>query len=72
MRISVSLPAADVAFLGSFARSSGSGSRSASVRRAIRVLRHSELGPAYEEAWSEWAQSESVVWKPTAGDGLDA
>ena len=51
MKISVSLPTEDVEFLDDYAKSLGIGSRSAVVRRAVRLLRASGLGQAYAEAW---------------------
>ncbi len=35
------------------------------------MLRASELGSAYEDAWAEWATSDdSAVWDTTTADGL--
>ena len=71
MKVSVSLPDDDVEFLDEFAATPGIGSRSAAVQKAVRLLRASELGPAYEDAWTEWSDSEdSQLWDSTAGDGL--
>lgn len=70
MKVSVSLPDEDVEFLDEYAASQG-GSRSAIVHKAVRLLRASQLGPAYEEAWAEWAESsDAELWEPTANDGL--
>jgi len=72
MKVSVSLPDEDVDFLDSYASSQGFASRSAVVHKAVRLLRASELGPAYEDAWREWATGdEAAAWEPTAGDGLN-
>ena len=72
MKLSVSLPDEDVDFLDAYAREQGYGSRSAVVHRAVRLLRASELGAAYQGAWDEWAESsESDAWEPTAADGLE-
>lgn len=72
MKISVSLPDEDVEFLDQHARSTGASSRSAVVQRAIRLMRAAELGPAYAQAWEEWAASgEADVWDVVAGDGID-
>ena len=69
----MSLPAEDVAFLDEYARRSPVGSRSAAVHRAIAVLKSSQLGDAYAEAWDEWARSgEQEVWETTPSDGLAA
>jgi Arc/MetJ-type ribon-helix-helix transcriptional regulator len=72
MKISVSLPDEDVEFLDQYARSIGSGSRSAVVQRAIRLMRAAELGPAYARAWEEWAaEGEAAAWDAVVGDGIE-
>jgi antitoxin MazE9 len=71
MKVSLSIPTADIEFLDSYAHEHGIESRSAAAQRAIALLRASELGDAYELAWEEWEQSgEAKVWEPTAADGL--
>jgi Arc/MetJ-type ribon-helix-helix transcriptional regulator len=71
MKLSVSLPDEDVEFLDQYAASQGIGSRSAAVHKAVRLLRASELGPAYEDAWAEWATSgDRELWDAATGDGL--
>ncbi len=71
MKVSVSLPEEDVEFLDAYARAQGVGSRSAVVHKAVRLLRASELGPAYEDAWREWSDAgEADIWSTTAADGL--
>ncbi len=71
MKVSVSLPDEDVDFLDAYASSQGFASRSAVVHKAVRLLRASELGPAYEDAWQQWAAAgEAEAWEPTASDGL--
>jgi len=71
MKVSVSLPDEDVKFLDAYAASQGIASRSAVVHRAVRLLRASELGPEYAEAWTEWsAGGEEQLWVATSGDGL--
>jgi Arc/MetJ-type ribon-helix-helix transcriptional regulator len=73
MKLSISLPDEDIEFLASYAASEGLGSRSAALRKAIRLLRASELGPAYEAAFTEWDGSDGAsLWDSTAGDGLGA
>ena len=70
MKVSVSLPDDDVEFLDAYAEREGVGSRSAVVHRAVRLLRASELGAAYEDAWAEWdASGDGALWEPTTGDG---
>jgi Arc/MetJ-type ribon-helix-helix transcriptional regulator len=71
MKLSVSLPDDDVEFLDEYADAKGMASRSAAVHRAVRLLRATELGPAYEDAWAQWeASDESELWNNATGDGL--
>jgi Arc/MetJ-type ribon-helix-helix transcriptional regulator len=72
MKVSVSLPNEDIEFLDSYASSQGIMSRSAAVHVAVRLLKASELGPDYEEAWSEWSRGDDgKSWEITASDGLN-
>jgi Arc/MetJ-type ribon-helix-helix transcriptional regulator len=71
MKVSVSLPEEDVEFLDAYASSKGFASRSAVVHKAVRLLRASGLGGAYEDAWQEWAtESDGDAWDVTIDDGL--
>lgn len=71
MKLSVSLPDDDVEFLDEYADAKGMASRSAAVHRAVRLLRATELGPAYEDAWAQWeASDDSGLWDAATGDGL--
>ena len=71
MKVSVSIPSVDVEFLDSYAHEHGIESRSAAIQQAIRLLRASDLGDAYELAWQEWeASGEAELWESTAADGL--
>jgi len=71
MKVSVSLPDADVAYLDAYAQTQGLDSRSAAVQKAVRLLRASELGAAYEDAWADWVESEDAeLWEAPAADGL--
>jgi Arc/MetJ-type ribon-helix-helix transcriptional regulator len=71
MKVSVSLPQEDIDFLDQYAASQGVGSRSAAVHKAVRLLRAAELGPAYEQAWADWSESDdSDVWDSIVSDGL--
>lgn len=71
MKVSVSLPAEDVAFLDDYAHSQGIESRSAVVQRAVALLRASELGDAYEDAFTSWSdEGEAGAWDVVAADGL--
>ncbi len=37
----------------------------------VRLLRSTELGEAYADAWSEWSETgEAGVWDVAVGDGL--
>jgi Arc/MetJ-type ribon-helix-helix transcriptional regulator len=71
VKVSVSLPDDDVDFLDSYADSHGVASRSAVLHKAVRLLRASELGAAYEDAWANWATGgDGALWDTTVGDGL--
>jgi len=75
MKVSVSLPADDVAFLDGYARDQGIHSRSAAVHEAVRSLRalanSAVLSSEYADAWHEWSLSdEAAAWDVTIGDGL--
>jgi Arc/MetJ-type ribon-helix-helix transcriptional regulator len=71
VKVSVSLPDEDVEYLDSYARSQGLDSRSAAMQKAVRLLRASELGAAYEDAWAEWAESDDgELWNAATADGL--
>lgn len=71
MKISVSLPDEDIAFLDEYARNLRVRSRSAVIQRAVRLLRAAELGPAYAEAWEEReAGGDPEVWS-SATDGTE-
>ncbi len=71
MKLSISLPEDDVDFLDEYTADHGMPSRSATVHKAVRLLRASGLGAAYEDAWADWAAAgESDLWEPSAGDGI--
>ena len=71
MKVSVSLPNEDVEYLDDYARVQGLESRSAALKKAVRLLRASELGAAYEDAWTEWVESEDdQLWDAAVADGL--
>ena len=73
MKVSISLPEDDVEFLDAYAQSQGIESRSAVVHKAVRLLRVSDLGEAYEEAFTSWDDDgESAVWDTVAADGLES
>jgi Arc/MetJ-type ribon-helix-helix transcriptional regulator len=71
MKVSVSLPDEDVAYLDTYARAQGLESRSAALHKAVRLLRASELGAAYEDAWADWTDSDDgELWDAAVADGL--
>ena len=71
MKLSVSLPEEDVEYLDAYAESQGLDSRSAALQKAVRLLRASELGADYEDAWAEWASSgEGELWDAATSDGV--
>lgn len=71
MKVSVSLPEDDVAYVDQYAARTGAASRSSVLHRAIGLLRRSELEEAYAEAWREWdASDDAELWGTTVADGL--
>jgi Arc/MetJ-type ribon-helix-helix transcriptional regulator len=69
MKVSISLPDTDVAFLDRYARTQKIDSRSAAILRAVRLLQATELGEAYAEAWQDWTKSEDgALWDAIADD----
>ncbi len=73
MKVSVSLPAEDVAFLDTYVRAQSIESRSAAVHKAVGLLRASELGDAYEDAFGSWQHDEEDrAWDAASADGLEA
>lgn len=73
MKVSVSLPTDDVEFLDTYARAENYDSRSSVVHHAIRLLRASRLGDAYEDAWRDWqAGGDAEAWEPVTGDGIQS
>jgi Arc/MetJ-type ribon-helix-helix transcriptional regulator len=73
VKVSVSLPEDDVEFLDAYAQSQGYDSRSAVLHKAVGLLRASDLGDAYEQAWYDWtASGDAEVWDATSADGMGA
>lgn len=71
MKVSVSLPEEDIAFLDTYAAEQGFESRSAVLHKAVRLLRAAELSGAYEDAWQEWAAAgEADAWEAATADGV--
>lgn len=70
MRVSVSLPDRDVAFLDAYAEEEDCASRSAAVHAAVELLRQSRLERHYRAAFDEWSSSEEAgLWETVTGDG---
>jgi Arc/MetJ-type ribon-helix-helix transcriptional regulator len=71
MKVSVSLPEDDLAFLDEYASAHAYASRSAVVHKAIGVLRLGELHDAYGDSWAEWdASGDGDSWEAVVGDGV--
>jgi len=69
MTLSVGLPDQEIAFLDAYARDHGLSSRSAALRRAVRLLRAHELLAAYESAWDEReSPGEAEAWAAATRD----
>lgn len=67
MKLSISLPDDDVAYLDDAVESGTYASRSAAIARALRLLRSTELGDMYEAAFKEWATSgDAEAWDATS------
>ena len=66
MKISVSLPESDVAFLDA-----QGGNRSAALQKAVAALRRSQLDDEYAAAFTEWQGSDDqAAWDSATADGL--
>jgi Arc/MetJ-type ribon-helix-helix transcriptional regulator len=71
VKVSVSLPEEDVAYIDEYAQRVGAQSRSSVLRQAVALLRLSELETAYAAAFQEWHESEDhALWDNTVSDGL--
>ena len=71
MKLSVSLPEEDVAYIDEYAQRVGAQSRSSVLHQAVALLRMSELEAEYAEAFREWRESEDhELWENTVSDGL--
>jgi len=71
MKVSVSLPDDDVEFLDAYAERVGISSRSAALHKAVRLLRASELGEAYQDAWATWeSNGDRARWDRASNDGI--
>ncbi|MEV5749587.1 ribbon-helix-helix domain-containing protein [Actinoallomurus sp. NPDC052308] len=71
MKVGVSLPDEDVAFIDEYAAQTGAKSRSAVLHEAIGLLRSSTLEDAYAAAWQEPDYNrETELWDRTSADGI--
>jgi Arc/MetJ-type ribon-helix-helix transcriptional regulator len=69
MKLSLSLPDDDVAFIDEYAARAGAPSRSSVIHEAIGLLRDLGLERAYAQAWEEWTSSgEAMQWDATVSD----
>jgi Arc/MetJ-type ribon-helix-helix transcriptional regulator len=68
VKVSVSLPDEDLAYLDEYVQRTGAPSRSSALHHAVTLLRMSEIEDAYASAWDEWQEGE--LWDATSGDGL--
>jgi Ribbon-helix-helix protein, copG family. len=72
MKVSVSLPDEDLAFLDEYTKHAGLESRSAALQKAVRLLRTAELREAYAAAWEEFdPEGDAALWETTVGDGIE-
>ncbi|MFN8148699.1 MAG: ribbon-helix-helix domain-containing protein [Candidatus Nanopelagicales bacterium] len=70
MKVSVSLPDDDVAFLDEYAADHGLGSRSAALQAAVGLLRTRGLASDYAAAWDAWdADPDAALWDAVTDAG---
>ncbi|HEY0452513.1 ribbon-helix-helix domain-containing protein [Actinophytocola sp.] len=70
MKLSVSLPEEDVAFVDQYVERTGEPSRSSAIQRAIALLRAAELEDEYASAFEEVDRAETEAWDRAVGDGV--
>ncbi|WP_407539281.1 type II toxin-antitoxin system ParD family antitoxin [Deinococcus radiomollis] len=72
-KLSISLEAPLLAFLGQYQETHAVRSKSEVVAQALRLLRERELEAQYAAALHEWqASGEADVWDSAVADGLEA
>jgi putative addiction module CopG family antidote len=72
VKVSVSIPEEDLAYVESQIAAGRFPSRSAVMHAAIKSLRTRDLEAQYAAAAKEWVESgEDVVWDAAIADGLD-
>jgi Arc/MetJ-type ribon-helix-helix transcriptional regulator len=70
MKLSVSLPDADIDIVDAYVRTKGLASRSAALHQAVLMLRFPDLEREYELAWGEFLTTgEHAIWDQTVADG---
>lgn len=71
MKVGISIPDDDVAFIDEYAARTDAKSRSAVLHQAIGLLRSADLEDAYATAWQEWDSGEDIgLWEVTSEDGI--
>ena len=70
MKISVSLPHDDLAFVDEETRAGRFETRSAAIHAAIRLLRDRRYVDSYAAAWDEWDGTDAEAWNSVDSDGL--
>lgn len=70
MKVSISLPDEDLAFVDAETMAGHFESRSAVVLAAIRLLRDRAHVDSYAAAWDEWDAAGDEIWDSASGDGL--
>jgi Arc/MetJ-type ribon-helix-helix transcriptional regulator len=72
VKVSVSIPAADIEFMDRYAAEHGIKSRSGVIQRALSLLRSAQLEDDYVAAFQEWeGTKDAALWDMTVGDGLE-
>ncbi len=71
MKVSISLPDKDVAFLDAYAKENGLDSRSAAVHSAVRALLDTTLEAEYTEAFENWSEEDERWVEDGIADGLE-
>lgn len=71
MKLRVSLPDEDVAFIDEYAAAAGAPSRSSVIHQGLQLLRAANLEQAYDLAWQEWTDgADADLWDATSADGF--
>jgi Arc/MetJ-type ribon-helix-helix transcriptional regulator len=71
VKLSVSLPDEDVAFIDEYAAKEGVSSRSSVIHQGLALLRAVSLEHAYDQAWRDWPEdADADLWDAVSADGL--